>query len=89
MNKKSNSKPKNLIGKKLLALRTARNLSQRDFAAKLQLMGYDIDRNVITRIETDKRRVTDKELKAFCEIFQVSAEELMSSDSDSTMPDSP
>ena len=89
MNKKSNSKPKNLIGKKLLALRTARNLSQRDFAAKLQLMGYDIDRNVICRIETDKRRVTDKELVVFCKIFRVSAEELMSSDSDSTMTDSP
>lgn len=85
MNKKSNSKPKNLIGKKLLALRTARNLSQRDFAAKLQLMGYDIDRNVITRIETDKRRVTDKELVVFCKIFQVSPEELMSP----TTPDSP
>ncbi len=89
MNNPQNPKPKNIVGKKLLALRTAHNLSQRDLAAKLQLMGYDIDRNVICRIETGKRRVTDKELVVFCKIFRVSTEELMSSDSDSTIPDSP
>ena len=80
MNKKSNSKPKNIVGKKLLALRTAHNLSQRDLAEKIQLMGYDIDRNVICRIEMGKRRVTDKELVVFSKIFQVSTEGLMSSD---------
>ena len=46
--------------------------SQRDLAYKLQLAGYDMDKNVITRIETNKRYVTDLELKALSEIFQVS-----------------
>ena len=36
---------------------TKRKLSQRDFAKELQLAGYDVDRNVITRIETQKRYV--------------------------------
>ena len=48
------------------------NMSQRDLAYKLQLAGYDMDKNVITRIETNKRYVTDLELKAIAEIFQVS-----------------
>lgn len=80
MNKTANFTPKNLVGKKLLALRQANHLSQRDFAIKLQLMGYDVDKNVITRIETGKRHVTDKELVVFCKIFQVSIDEMMSSD---------
>lgn len=44
---------------------------------KLQLAGYDMDKNVITRIETNKRYVTDFELKAFTEIFNVSYEYLI------------
>ena len=47
-------------------------MSQRDLAYKLQLDGYDMDTHVITRIETNKRYVTDLELNAIAEIFQVS-----------------
>lgn len=39
--------------------------------------GMDMDKNVITRIETNKRYVTDLELKAFSKIFQVSYEYLI------------
>ncbi len=68
---------KNLIGKKLIALRTKHNLSQRNLAEKLQLAGYNLDKNVITRIETDKRYVSDMELKGICEIFNISSDELL------------
>ena len=44
---------------------------------QLQLNGYDMDKNVITRIETNKRYVTDVELKALTEIFHVSYEYLI------------
>ena len=50
---------KNLISDKLVQLRKEQKLSQRDLAQKLQLAGYDMDKNVITRIETNKRYVTD------------------------------
>ena len=60
---------KNLIAKRLIELRLRDNLSQRGLARKLQLAGYDIDKNVITRIETNKRYVSDIELKAFASIF--------------------
>ncbi len=63
---------KNLISRRLVQLRKDHNMSQRDLAQKLQLAGYDMDKNVITRIETNQRYVTDLELKAFSEVFQVS-----------------
>ena len=69
---------KNLISHNLIELRQKYGLSQRDLAYKLQLNGYDIDKNVITRIETQKRYVTDIELKAICEIFNISLDELTS-----------
>ena len=63
---------KNLIQERLKQLRDERDLSQRDLAHLLQLAGYDMDKNVITRIETNKRFVSDIEIKALAEIFQVS-----------------
>lgn len=49
-----------------------RILSQRDLAHKLQLAGYDMDKNVITRIETNKRYVTDIELRTLSKVLDVS-----------------
>lgn len=63
---------KNLIGSRLIQLRKQQSLSQRDLAHRLHLAGYDMDKNVITRIETDKRYVTDIELKALSEVPGVS-----------------
>ena len=68
---------KNLISKQLIELRRQNNYSQRDLAYRLQLAGYDIDKNVITRIETNQRYVTDLELKALSEIFHVSYDYLI------------
>ena len=67
----------NLIAKNLIELRKAHHISQRLLAYKLQLAGYDMDKNDITRIETNKRYVTDIELKALCEVFGVTYEELI------------
>ncbi len=77
MKQRTNANGKNLIGKRLKLLRQNAGLSQRDPASKLQLIGIDMDKNVITRIETDKRYVTDFELQALKEIFKVSYEYLI------------
>ena len=63
---------KNLICSQLKELRELHQLSQRDLARLLQLSGIDMDKNVITRIETNQRYVTYLELKAFSDIFLVS-----------------
>ena len=71
---KKNTGEKNLISKNLIEYRKQRKYSQRLLAYKLQLNGYDIDKNVITRIETNNRYVTDIELKALCEVLDVTYE---------------
>ena len=63
---------KNLVSSRLIELRRQQNLSQRDLAHKLQLAGYDMDKNMITRIETNKRYVTDIELRALSQVLGVS-----------------
>lgn len=68
---------KNLIADRLRQLREERGFSQRKLAMEFQLMGLDIDRNVITRIETKQRYVTDIELCAIMKVFQISSEELL------------
>ncbi|MDD3363292.1 MAG: helix-turn-helix transcriptional regulator [Hespellia sp.] len=79
---RSHSGEKNLISTRLIELRQKHNLSQRDLAQRLQLAGYDMDKNVITRIETNKRYVTDIELKALTEVFGISYEDLIDDNTD-------
>lgn len=61
----------------LVELRKHFSLSQRDLADKLQLAGYNLDKNVITRIENYQRFVTDIELKGICEVLKVSSDVLI------------
>lgn len=72
----SDSGKKNLIGERLVELRRRHGFSQRDLARELQILGCDMDKNVITRIETQKRYVTDIEIQKICEVFHITFEEL-------------
>ena len=69
---RTSSGEKNLVSSRHIKLRKQQNLSQRDLAHKLQLAGYDMDKNVITRIETNKRYVTDIELRVLSQVLDVS-----------------
>lgn len=73
---RSDSGKKNLISENLIQIRKEQKISQRDLAKKLQLIGCDMDRNVITRIETQKRYVTDIEIKKLCQVLNTTFEEL-------------
>ncbi len=42
----------------------------------MQLVGIDIDKNAVQRIECGKRSVTDIEIISFAEIFKISFDEL-------------
>ena len=52
-------------------------LSQRALADRLQLVGLDIDKNAIQRIECGKRFVTDIEIVALARVFDVTPNELL------------
>ena len=73
---RSDTGNKNLISENLKELRHKRAISQRDLAKLLQLTGCDMDKNVITRIETQKRYVTDIEIKKLCQVLDTTFEEL-------------
>ena len=79
MFKNKNDGRNNLCGERIRELRLSyqTKLSQRALADKMQLIGIDVDKNAIQRIECGKRFVTDIELKAFSEIFGVSLDELV------------
>jgi transcriptional regulator with XRE-family HTH domain len=61
---KTNDGLNNLCGKKVALYRKELKISQRELADKLQIIGLDIDKNAIQRIECGKRFVTDIELKS-------------------------
>ena len=69
----------NLCGDHIRSLRLAASpkMSQRMLAERLQLLGIDLDKNAIQRIEAGKRFVTDIELAAFAEVFDVSCDRLL------------
>lgn len=67
----------NVCGKNIARLRVNLKISQRELADRMQLVGIDIDKNAIQRIECGKRFVTDIEIIAFAKIFDVTFEELL------------
>lgn len=76
INKTSNGR-NNLCGGKIAVLRTEKSWSQRQLADALQLLGLDVDKNAIQRIEAGKRFVTDIELKYLARVLNVSYECLL------------
>ncbi len=67
----------NVCGKNIAKLRSELKISQRVLAEKMQLVGLDLDKNAIQRIECGKRFVTDIEIIAFTKVFNVSYEDLL------------
>lgn len=68
----------NVCGKNIARFRMEMGISQRELADKMQLVGIDIDKNAIQRIECGKRFVTDIEVIAFAKVFNVTLKELLS-----------
>ncbi len=67
----------NICGRNIARFRTALHISQRELADRMQLVGIDIDKNGIQRIECGKRFVTDIEVVAFANLLSKSYEELL------------
>lgn len=67
----------NVCGRNIAEFRKNMKISQKVLADKMQLVGVDIDKNAIQRIECGKRFVTDIEIIAFSKVFSISYEELL------------
>ena len=70
INKSFDGKNK-VCGKNVAVMRKKLNISQRELAERMQLMGYDLDKNAIQRIESGQRFVTDIEVQALAKVFDV------------------
>lgn len=69
----------NVCGQKVKKIREKLpdKTSQRKLADMLQMVGLDIDKNAVQRIESGKRFVTDIELKIIAKVLGVSYQELL------------
>lgn len=67
----------NVCGKNVSRFRKELNISQRELADRLQLIGLDVDKNAIQRIESGQRFVTDIELIYLAKILDKAFDELL------------
>jgi hypothetical protein len=69
----------NVCGQNIKRVRLSRSpmLTQEQLVTSLQVLGWDIDRFGISKIERGQRQVTDIELLHFTKVLGVSASELL------------
>jgi len=67
----------NLCGKNIAKHRERLKISQRELADRMQLVGIDVNKNAVQRIECGKRFVTDIEIVGFARVFQITVDELL------------
>lgn len=72
----------NLVGKNIERLRKERGIKQRDFIARIQVMGCDINPTSYSKLEGQVRAANDKELFVISKILNVPMEELFVSSKD-------
>lgn len=66
---------KNLVGKKIKQLRKEKRMSQQELSARLETLAIYICRGSISRIEEQKRTVTDIELLGLSQVLSTPVEE--------------
>lgn len=68
---------KNVIYNQLKTARKNKGLSQANFAVKMQLLGVNMDQQMISKIERNMRIVTDYELVCLCKVLSVNEKYLL------------
>lgn len=66
----------NLVGKNIERLRKERGIKQKDFIAKIQVMGCDMNPTSYSKLEGQLRNATDKEIFVISKILNVPMEKL-------------
>ena len=69
---------KNMVGKNIERLRKEKGLKQKEFIARIQTMGCDINPTSYSKLEGQVRSATDKEIFVISKILNVNMEELFS-----------
>ena len=66
----------NMVGKNIETLRKERGIKQKDFIAKMQVMGCDINPTSYSKLEGQIRSATDREIYIISKIMGIKMEEL-------------
>ncbi len=66
----------NMVGRNIERIRKERGMKQKDFIAKIQLMGCDMNPTSYSKLEGQVRSATDKEIYVISKILGVTMEEL-------------
>lgn len=69
----------NMVGRNIERLRKEKGIKQKDFIAKIQIMGCDMNPTSYSKLEGQVRSATDKEIYTIAKILNVQMEELFSS----------
>lgn len=69
----------NMVGKNIEELRKEQGIKQKDFIAKMQIMGCDINPTSYSKLEGQVRSATDKEIYVISKILNVKMEDLFNS----------
>ena len=64
----------NITGKYIENIRVERNMSREELARRLQLLGINVDRTFIFKIEKNNQYIKDFELIAICKILDINME---------------
>lgn len=67
---------RNIIGDNVRRLRKEQKITQEELTAKLQVVGLDINRPMLTRIELKQREVYDYEALGIANVLNIPIEEL-------------
>ena len=65
-----------MVGRNIETLRKLRGIKQKDFIAKMQVLGCDINPTSYSKLEGQIRSATDKEIFAIAKILGVPMEDL-------------
>lgn len=71
------SEPVNIVGKNLKKIRKGKGWSQKKLSAKLDLVGFKMDQQIISKIEKGMRCAKDFEVKALCKALGCTYEQLL------------
>ena len=66
----------NIVGKNIEKIRREQGIKQKDFIAKMQIMGCDINPTSYSKLEGQVRSATDKEIYVISKILNVPMEKL-------------
>jgi transcriptional regulator with XRE-family HTH domain len=70
------AKPQNIVGPQVRKMRYQQDITQEVLAARCGILGWDLSRATLSKIEAQIRCVTDSELRVLAQALKVNLDDL-------------